>query len=511
MSVVTNNTSTYPQLITGAMIQIQSVPNSILGSSPPPPSPQGNATPASQNTQPTQVIGLVPLFSCCISKDASGAFSFGSFDVTSCSGAVTTISITLHGTNIGNILYQYNTTNASLTTAINALLVAAGFAGWTSSVTGISTNRVCVLLPPSGSGATYNGWTIVAAKIGTGCGGVLNPGIPVQGGSGSGGAGCDPNCDCREGLYTADSIADDRQYTLPVFAEAGCSDSYHNDYNSWLIQYPGTYNAISNGDFKLQKLINGIWTNQATLNNNTYGTPYSNNFYTGGGTCQNVNYCGFLLQWQLVLAGLGEGTYRFYASGTYSGTQNTYCMYSPPFCLKTWDCTAVDGTCKWEASYSGGNIGSVTTQGASWSMCCSQTTKGAGGQTITTTVPISWIDSIRIFGFFGKETYEYQRDYIKYASGEIKKIRDENIKNFEFQSSQLPMWFHQRFASYGVFADKLFVSDYSLNNDVYSYKYFWVVADSNYQPSHKGYTRYPKVYNVKFKEGLDFVYRDRCC
>lgn len=51
---------------------------------------------------------------------------------------------------------------------------------------------------------------------------------------------------------------------------------------------------------------------------------------------------------------------------------SSLCFASPPFCLKTWDCWAVDRTSRFDTTYSGGVIGSVakSTPGATWSFCC---------------------------------------------------------------------------------------------------------------------------------------------
>jgi hypothetical protein len=166
---------------------------------------------------------------------------------------------------------------------------------------------------------------------------------------------------------------------------------------------------------------------------------------------------------------------------------------------------------KFEAYYSGGNFGSVTTQGQSWSMCCSQSATNPNGTSTSCTNPINWYDSIRFYGFFGYETAEYARDYIKYATGEIKKIRDEAIKSFSMKSSQMPSWFHERFYAYALMADQLYVSDYNLNNANYNYKFFYIMADSSYAPKYTNYSRYNKVNDIKFKEGVQYVFRDRCC
>ena len=79
------------------------------------------------------------------------------------------------------------------------------------------------------------------------------------------------------------------------------------------------------------------------------------------------------------------------------------------------------------------------------------------------------------------------------------------------KTEKLPMWLHERFYAYGLMADQLYVSDYNINNPNYNYKHFWVVADGNYTPQYTNWSRYSKIQDLAFKEGDQFVFRDRCC
>lgn len=62
---------------------------------------------------------------------------------------------------------------------------------------------------------------------------------------------------------------------------------------------------------------------------------------------------------------------------TFTGGEDTFtvlgCFASPPFCLKTWDCWAVNSTTKFDAFYTGGVIGNIdkSLPGTTWSFCCS--------------------------------------------------------------------------------------------------------------------------------------------
>jgi hypothetical protein len=525
--------------------------------------------------QPIQIIGLVPLWPCCgangqlqDTRPAQGGFSTTLYG--SPLSGYYTFQLVIGGVTYPavNIPAGVNTTVTAIEALINASIVSIGVTCTIVVTSGTLTpwssfiSIVATLIAPSGSGASYNGTTVgyIVSDLK-----IYNV-IPFSGGIGTSNVSNPCLCDCREGLFTSDQLPDDREYTLPVFADLSCDDSYHNDFNSWLLSFPGNLNPISNGFFKLKKLIGTTYTTVATLNNSTYGTPLSNvcgqvcnltlnsgtlivgNTYTivdylgdnftnvgassnangitfvatgttpttwtngsvlsSSSPCTNVNYGGFILSWQAVLAAFGPGTYIFYVGGGTTIDLPSYCLSSSPFCLKAFDCYACDSTVKFEANYDGGNFGSVTTQGQSWSLCCTQSGNVAQ---VSGSSSFPWADSIRFYGEFGYETAEFERDFVKYATGIINKVRDEAIKKFMLKTEKLPTWLHERFYAYGLMADQLYVSDYNINNPNYNYKHFWVVADGNYTPQYTNWSRYSKIQDLAFKEGDQFVFRDRCC
>ena len=401
-------------------------------------------------------------------------------------------------------------TVAQIEALINTSLTSAGITSTVIVVSGsLATNNAVlkiILNAPTGSGATWNGYSLELNPLSffvCGVGYVVNNftgGVNAQSKQLLIPSGSVCDCDCRYGLWTADMQPDDRDYTLPVFADLTCTDSYHNDINSFLFSYPGAYNPITSNDFTLTKLVNGTWTQVAVLNSSTYGTPIYQTCATTSTTASTVsNVGGYIINWNLVLSAFGEGMYQFNVTGVgYTTSSGPYCLVSPPFCLKTWTCFDADSTCKFEAKYLGGTFGSVTTQGSSWSLCCNG-------------VAFQWADSIRFYAFFGYRTIEYQRDFVKYATGVINKVRDEAIEKYQLRTNLLPMWFHERFYAYALMADQLYVSDYNINNPDYNLKNFYVVADGNYIPVYNNWTRYMKVLDLDFKKGDQFVFRDRCC
>ena len=419
--------------------------------------------------------------------------------------SLSTIDLNIGGNDLGTFSSSYTYSNTIIATEVNNLLTHTPFS---ATVSGDYTNRVVMILSPTGSGLLYNDVTLSASSSYS-----TIQSYPLLSSVVS-----DCLCDPREGLYMADTIADDRNFVLPVFGTTYSYNEeqistfrgqkcdlpdYETDYSTFMFSYPFSdgyqYDPITSGEFQLQKLIGSTWSTITTLDyTNSYGTAFSSLIYG----CQTVAYYGYTIQWGLVLNTFGEGTYRFHLMDMYN-IPFTYCQTSTPLCLKAWNVQLASGTVKFETQYSGGNYGSVTQQGINTSLCCSDVNGNS--------LPININDSIRFPGFFGYETVEYERDFVKYATGVINKVRDEAVKNFVLKTDKLPMWFHQRFYAYALMADELYVSDYNLNNANYNYKKFWVVADGNYTPTYTNNSRYIKIQELKFKEGIQNTWRDRCC
>lgn len=474
--------------------------DSVSGQKPVPPSSIDRSNVASIGPAPTaikkpvQVMGLVPLFTCC--NETATIY----WDVVK--GAHTVVfDLNIGGTDLGQFSSTGTDTLAQIEAEVDAILPDGFWCSASRVDHGVYYSVTVTIYSPVNSSSSYSGVTVTLTYI---------SGTDVYGSTNFTSSADSTVCDCRRNNYGADYVTDDTQWTIPAFASTTDTNQLFNDKNAWLLKYPGSYNAVSAGDFKLQRYSSGIWTTVATLNSTTYGTPYHNTWSPKGTACTNSNYCGFLLDWRKVLIGLGEGTYRFSVSGGYTSTY-PYCMSSPPFCLQEYTCIGTDGTVRFEANYSGGNMGSIETQGLSWSLCCRYI---SSGQILFSS--ISWYDAVRFYGYFGDKKYPHEKEQIKYQTGVIKKVRDEIIPTYSLKIGgggsrmNAPMWLLDRF-QYAITSDKLLVSDYNLNNSNYNIKRLWVVIDSAIEPSYHPYTRYMKVLTSTFKEGTQYTYRDRCC
>jgi hypothetical protein len=177
-------------------------------------------------------------------------------------------------------------------------------------------------------------------------------------------------------------------------------------------------------------------------------------------------------------------------------------LVSEPFCLKEWSCSGTDVTVRWESKITGGRIGSITDDQRVFDFCCQNPLNGISA--------VTWYDSIRVYGFFGKEKTEYERLLIEYQNGEVVQVRNEAIQKFEYESALQPKWVHDRLKAYGLMADTLLVSDYNWNNADYEVDQKGVVCDGSYEPDYNENTRYSNV-KVQFKERIQNVIRDKCC
>ena len=283
-------------------------------------------------------------------------------------------------------------------------------------------------------------------------------------------------------------------YINPVLAEAvaagNTADQYKNDFSSFLVEFqaynPNFPNQTS-ATFYLDKLINAVWVQQASLNNNTNGAFYPFNFFTS-----HPSYTGVLLYWNNILVNFGEGIYRVRLSWGQSGL-SLQCMSSEPFCLLTYSCIRANRTVKFE-SWLSYKLGSITDETLLAYDLCGMT----------------WYDSIRFKGKFGYEETEYEEKKIKYIDGTEKLTRSEALQNFTLKSGPLPKWLHDRFKVYFHLADELRVCDYNFTNSDWDIRRKGIIHNSSYKPDYKEQVRKSRV-TCQYRERIQSVVKNICC
>jgi len=127
-------------------------------------------------------------------------------------------------------------------------------------------------------------------------------------------------------------------FILPALAEIGTPTSdLKNDKHSVIYFFD---NGYTDAEFKLQKYVNGIYSDIATLNNNDYGTFYDLGFYE---TIYAESAIGYLLDFNLVINDFGIGNYRIKCNATLIDTTiKNY--FSFEFCLKEYSDYNADNT-----------------------------------------------------------------------------------------------------------------------------------------------------------------------
>src|SRR3990167_1155758 len=252
----------------------------------------------------------------------------------------------------------------------------------------------------------------------------------------------------------------------------------------------------------------------ALVNAGTY--PYTavdnggNKFtITGQSYSQNNN-----ISWQIVTNKLSGGFYVCDYAQTERmdkgidpvseliATVHEVCYESPPFNLLAWDCMRAHGTVKFE-TWMSGIIGDPYTDYKKHNFC-----------------GLYVYDSIRVSGFFGYEkSPTYLKNNLKWGGpklGKIEKVSDEQTQRWEYLSKYLPEYIHSRFATFGMMSDKLFASDYNVNNSSYNYKRKNVIYDSGYEPEYIDKEAFWQRRNkskvqVFFNRGVQSVMKSLCC
>lgn len=260
--------------------------------------------------------------------------------------------------------------------------------------------------------------------------------------------------------------------------------TYENDINTFMVNNTLDWRSIP----VLQKKneASGVWSDVANLSS-TYGT-----FYNNGDIPGHQKYTGIRLNWGAVLSLHGSGYYRVKFNLYAPNVGLTDCLISEQFYLLPFSCKAADRTVKFEITTTG-KVGSIDIDGYVYDIC-----------------DYFFFDSIRVPGFFGYETTQYEEIQLEYQTGLIDQVRDEAIQKFKFFGRPMPKYLHDRLKSYGLMANKLLVSDYNYNNSDYSIRQKQVVKAGGYEPKYDKTTRLSSV-TVDFREGIQGVIKSTSC
>ena len=257
-------------------------------------------------------------------------------------------------------------------------------------------------------------------------------------------------------------------FQLPVFADlASTDDIYRNDKHSIIAKYDASFYSLVT--IFIQKYVNGVWVDQIELFNNDYGDNYI--YSTLRSSDGRLYYVGFVADFNLILDGFGEGSYRFRYKELDFNANETETIYPFEFCLKTYNENLVDCSVRFE-TYTKGITGDVDSDLDTWDFI-----------NVANILPNGWFNQWRLpNSFFGYNKSAYQRDYIRYQNGQEVWLQDEQVESYTWNSGFYPAILHDYIKTNILQADDITATDYNSNNpNVIKNKA--VNASSNYEPN----------------------------
>ena len=255
------------------------------------------------------------------------------------------------------------------------------------------------------------------------------------------------------------STVNDCCFTIPVFAKSTGGDNYINDQSSVLWFYDaGFTDAVLN----LQKYENGSWSEVANLNNDTYGTYYPFGFEVND---KEENLLGYLINWQLILAGLGAGTYRVQTEET-TVLGDIVNRFSLEWCLQEYTDNRANYTTRIDW-YNTGIIGSTTND---------KDTRDFGS--------LNWFNQVRLPDTtFGEDTATYEREYVRYQNGQQVWLQDNSVEEYTLKTGRFPSYLHKLIKFDLLQAERILITNYDADAPV-QHTDKEVIPSSNYEPNY---------------------------
>jgi hypothetical protein len=278
-------------------------------------------------------------------------------------------------------------------------------------------------------------------------------------------------------------------FALPALADTSDADIYRNDKHSIIGKYDkDLYTTVV---ISLEKYVNGSWTEQVQISDNTYGTYYSLGSLTD--TTTQLNYVGFYCEWRNVLSAFGEGTYRFNFIETDFQAAETTTLYPFEFCLQNYTDERADFTTRFQWNTQGFRA-DWQTELDTWDF---------------SQIPDGWDNQLRFpQSIFGGTKSEYTREFIRYQNGQQKYLQDEQVEKYTWHSGQYPAELHNFIKTCVLQSDYLTVTDYNSNNpNIFKDKA--INADGNYEPDWK-YNNRRAFVSVDFAEEYQNRVKKRC-
>lgn len=214
------------------------------------------------------------------------------------------------------------------------------------------------------------------------------------------------------------------EYINEVFADASSSEDFKNDKTSFLT-------GLSADSATLEILLIGPDGSESIINNNTFGEYFAKGSFTE--TDNQINYVGFICDWQKVLTIKGAGTYYFKFTESVFGQdfEKTTIKYK----LLPYNENMVYRTLRFKFIQNG-----LLEDGLDYT-------------------GLNWNTQVRIKGSLKKLPSELQQD--NYFNGDriVEQIQDKKLKNFQIETGLLNSDIGNLIED-GTLSNRIFITNY---------------------------------------------------
>ena len=256
------------------------------------------------------------------------------------------------------------------------------------------------------------------------------------------------------------------QYIEKVFASQSPNNEWwKNDKNEFLFR-----RLIVTDTVAIELWKNGIKV--ADLNSNTYGTFF--NGFASGNSEQQI-YVGYLLEWELVQAAFGNGSYQVKAQLNIIGNATTY--ESRSFALITYSDIAANKSVRIESTQNGNIIGSDFDF-----------------------TNLSWYQSLRVPGVFGNPSPVLETDNYVNSNHEQRQITSKNSREWSLQTGLINYEVGTKILYNKMLANEILITDYLIKNESI-FRRIDVMVSEIEKPEIKNIP--DRVYNIKFTDRKD--------
>lgn len=254
------------------------------------------------------------------------------------------------------------------------------------------------------------------------------------------------------------------EYVENVFAHPS-GDWWKNDMNEFLFKRFVTTDTVS-----IELYLNEVKV--ADLNDNTLGT-FFNGFASG--SAEQQLYVGFLLDWELVLAAHGVGSYQVKAQLSIIGNASEY--ESRNFKLTIYSDEAANATVRIESTQNGNII---------------------GGEFDFT--DLNWYQSLRLPGTFGNPTPTIEIDNYIDSDHNTKQIGAKNSREWFLKTKQINYEVATKLLYNKLLANQILITDYLIKAESI-FRRVNVLTSEIEKPELVGTV--DKIYNVTFTDVKD--------